>query len=222
MSVKVVYQSRGGHVREIAEIIGEGVEAEPISIDDPRAEILEPVDVLFIGGAIYKFKLDPSMVEYIKNLDADKVGMAICFGSSATTRRPIYMLQEQLKAKGIEVGPMGLYMRGKPKPYLREIGAPWAKREYDKYMKKIQEGTLGQEEAPIVTMIKAAEEKKEKKVAQVESEVAAVTEEMAKKAQGASEKRKAELEKKRAELMEKKAQLERELESLENEEKAGE
>lgn len=129
MRVAIRYQSRGGHVKEMAEIISKGVDAEPISIDDPRAPITEKVDVLFIGGALYMFALDPSMEEYIANLPADKVGKAIVFGSSALTHRPVLLLKERVKARGIDVHPSAMYMRGKPKPYLYEIGVPWAERE---------------------------------------------------------------------------------------------
>ncbi|MDO4797147.1 MAG: hypothetical protein Q4A01_03905 [Coriobacteriales bacterium] len=177
MSVAIRYQSRGGHVKEMAEIIAEGVEVEPISISDPRAPITEPVDVLFIGGALYKFRLDPFMEEYLANLPEGMVRKAIVFGSSALTRRPIYLIQERVKAKGIDIHPMALYMRGKPKPYLREIVPPWAKKEVRKIEKEIADGTYGQEpEAPVVQMIKAAEEKKAAKAAK-EAEAAKAAEE---------------------------------------------
>ena len=163
MNVAIRYQSRGGHVKEMAEIIAEGAEVEPISIDDPRAPITEPVDVLFIGGALYKFQLDPSMVEYLDSIPEGMVRKAIVFGSSALTRRPVYMIQERLKQKGVDIHPMALYMRGKPKPYLREIAPPWAAKEIRKIAKEIEEGTFGKApEAPIVQMIKAHEEKKAK------------------------------------------------------------
>lgn len=164
MNVAIRYQSRGGHVREMAEIISEGVDVEPISIDDPRAPITEPVDVLFIGGALYKFKLDPGMEEYLASIPEGMVKKAVVFGSSALTRRPIFIIQERLRAKGIIIHPSGIYMRGKPKPYLHEIGAPWAKRELAKIEKEIEEGKLGKEpEAPIAQMIQAQKEKKAKK-----------------------------------------------------------
>lgn len=167
MNVAIRYQSRGGHVKEIAEIISSGIDVEPISIDDPRAPLKKPVDVLFLGGALYKFRLDPSMEEYIESIPEGRVRMAIVFGSSALTRRPVYLIQERLKAKGVEIHPMALYMRGKPKPYLYEIAPPWAKRELDKIAKQIEEGTFGEKpEAPIVQMLKAAEEKKAKKRAE--------------------------------------------------------
>lgn len=163
MSVAIRYQSRGGHVKEIAEIIAEGVEVEPISISDPRAPITKPVDVLFIGGALYKFRLDPGMEEYLESIPEGKVRKAIVFGSSALTRRPIYLIQERLKAKGIDIHPMALYMRGKPKPYLHEIAPSWAAKEVRKIEKEIAEGTYGQKpEAPIVQMLRNAEEKKAK------------------------------------------------------------
>lgn len=167
MNVAIRYQSRGGHVKEIAQIISSGIDVEPISIDDPRAPITKHVDVLFIGGALYSFRLDPSLVEYIDSIPEGKVRIAIVFGSSALTRRPVYLIQERLKAKGIDIHPMALYMRGKPKPYLYEIAPPWAAREVRKIQKQIEEGTYGQEpKAPIEQMIEAHKEKKAKKEAQ--------------------------------------------------------
>lgn len=179
MSVAIRYQSRGGHVKEMAEIISDGVGVEPISIDDPRAPITEPVDILFIGGALYKFKLDPGMEDYLASIPEGMVRKAIVFGSSALTRRPIYIIQERLRAKGIDIHPMGLYMRGKPKPYLREIGVPWAAREVAKIEKEIAEGTYGQpEEPPIVQMINNAREKREAAEAAAKAKAAEVAQEV--------------------------------------------
>ncbi len=173
MSVAIRYQSRGGHVKEMAEIIAEGVGVDPISVDDPRAPITKPVDVLFIGGALYKFKLDPSLEEFIKNIPEGMVRVAIVFGSSALTRRPVYLIQERVKARGIDIHPSALYMRGKPKPYLHEIGSPWAAREAANIEKKIADGTYGlPADAPIVQMMKAKEEKKAKKTAATEAKIA--------------------------------------------------
>lgn len=144
MNVAIRYQSRGGHVKEIARIISSGINVEPISIDDTRAPITERVDVLFIGGALYNFRLDRSLEEYIGAIPKGTVRVAIVFGSSALTRRPIYLIQECLKARGIAIHPMALYMRGRPKPYLCEIAPPWAAREVRKIQKQIEEGVYGE------------------------------------------------------------------------------
>ena len=171
MRVAIRYQSRGGHVKEMAEIIAEGAEVEPISIDDSRAPIKKHLDVLFIGGALYKFKLDPSMEEYIANIPEGMVDRAVVFGSSALTRRPIFLMQERLKARGIEIYPMGMYMRGKPKPYLHEIGPGWAARELRKIKKEIEEGK--DERAPIEILLDERRKKKEKAVAEIAADVVA-------------------------------------------------
>ncbi|MBR3158630.1 MAG: hypothetical protein IKG18_04310 [Atopobiaceae bacterium] len=189
MRVAIRYQSRGGHVKEMAEIIQEGAGVEPISVDDPRAPIKKPVDVLFIGGALYAFKLDPSMEEFIKSIPEGMVRLAIVFGSSALTRRPIYLMQERLKAKGIDIHPMALYMRGKPKPYLREIVPPWAKKELEKIEKQIEEGTYGEQpKAPIVQMIENAEKKKAAKKVEVAASIAEGTAKVAEAAANVAEK----------------------------------
>ena len=73
MNVAIRYQSRGGHVKEIAQIISSGIDVEPISIDDPRARITKHVDVLFIGGALYSFRLDPAMEKYLKGSHCHRV-----------------------------------------------------------------------------------------------------------------------------------------------------
>ena len=164
MNVAVRYQSRGGHVKAMAEILAEGAEVEAISVDDPRAPITEYVDLLFIGGALYAFKLDPSMEEFIDSIPEGMVGKAICFGSSALTRRPVFLIQQRLKTRGIEIHPMALYQRGKPKPYLFEIGPKFAADEIEKLRKELIEGK--DTEAPILKAIRAREEAKAKKRAE--------------------------------------------------------
>lgn len=137
MNIAIRYQSRGGHVKEMAEIIAEGVGIEPISIDDPRAPLTKHVDLLFIGGALYKFALDPSMEEYLANLPDGIASKAIVFGSSLLSHRPVLLIKERLKKHGIETHPSAMWMRGKPKAYLHEIGVPWAAREAKKIEKEL-------------------------------------------------------------------------------------
>lgn len=163
MKIAIRYQSRGGHTKEIAEIIAEGVGVEPISIDDPRAPLTEHVDLLFIGGALYKFALDPGMEEYIKSLPEGIASKAIVFGSSFLSHRPVLLIKERVLARGIEIHPSAMWMRGKPKPYLHEIGVPWAKREAAKVEKELYGDEEDEEqEAPVEQLPEAAEESEEK------------------------------------------------------------
>ena len=77
------------------------------------------------------------------------MGKAVTFGSSALTRRPVFLLQEQLRNKGIAVHPSAVYMRGKPKPYLHEIMPTWAAREVRNIEKEFAEAAAEDEAAEL-------------------------------------------------------------------------
>lgn len=148
-------------MKAMAESLASGVEVEAVSVDAPNAAITEHVDLLFIGGALYAFKLDPTLVDFIESIPEGMVRQAIVFGSSALTRRPVYLIQALLKQKNIDINPMALYQRGRPKPYLLEIAPPFARDQRDKLKKQLEEGTYGEApEAPIVQMLREREEKK--------------------------------------------------------------
>ena len=109
MKVAIRYYSRGGNVELMAEALARGTGVEAISIDEPGAEITEHVDLLFIGGALYKFQLDPLFKEYLNNLPEGLIDEAICFGSSYLTRRPIFLIQDYLKKKSIKISKQALF-----------------------------------------------------------------------------------------------------------------
>lgn len=129
MKVAIRYYSRGGHVEAMAEAISRGTGIEAISITEPDAQITEPVDLLFIGGALYNFQLDKKFVQYLDNLPDDLIGEAICFGSSWLTRRPIFLIQDHLKAKNIKICKQAVYARNAPNDNLIEAIEYFAKNE---------------------------------------------------------------------------------------------
>lgn len=139
MNVAVRYQSRGGHVKAMAESLAEGAGVEAISVDAPNAALDDHVDLLFIGGAMYKWKLDPSMQRFLDEIPEGSVYKAVVFGSSATTRRPVYAIQEELKKKGAIINPLALFQRGKPKKYLFEIAPPFARDQVKEVEKELAE-----------------------------------------------------------------------------------
>ena len=129
MKVAIRYFSRGGNVRTMAEAIGRGAGIEPISIDEPGAEITEHYDLLFIGSALYNFQLDKTFKEYLEAIPEDLVDEVICFGSSMLTRRPIYLMQDYFKAKGIKINKQAIYSRNKPNDDLIGVIEYFAKNE---------------------------------------------------------------------------------------------
>ncbi len=129
MKVAIRYFSRGGNVRTMAEALGRGTGVEPISIEDPDSEIKEHVDLLFIGSALYNFQLDKRFKDYLREIDADLVDEVICFGSSMLTRRPIYLMQEFFKEKGIKINKQAIYSRNRPNDDLIGVIEYFAKNE---------------------------------------------------------------------------------------------
>ena len=129
MKVAIRYYSRGGNVELMAEALARGTGVEAISIDEPGAEITEHVDLLFIGGALYKFQLDPLFKEYLNNLPEGLIDEAICFGSSYLTRRPIFLIQDYLKKKSIKISKQAIWSRNHPNDDLIEVIEYFAKNE---------------------------------------------------------------------------------------------
>ena len=91
MSVAVRYFSRSGNTRAIAESIAEAAKEKAISADAADADIKEPVDTLFVCGALYAYGIDGRLTSYLKTVSKDKVKRAVMFSStwiSRTMRMP--------------------------------------------------------------------------------------------------------------------------------------
>jgi flavodoxin len=97
MKIAVRYQSRGGNTKAVADAIAgaSGVTAEPI--DTP---ISEPIDLLFIGGGIYAFRLDNGLKRFIESLDSKMVKSAVAFSTGGFVS-VADKIAENLKLNGI-------------------------------------------------------------------------------------------------------------------------
>ena len=73
MKAAVRYYSRSGNTKAAAEAIAEAAGVPAVSVDAPNAALNEPVDVLFIGGALYAYGLDGHLKAYLKTLNKDMV-----------------------------------------------------------------------------------------------------------------------------------------------------
>jgi flavodoxin len=74
MNSLVVYESKFGNTRKVAEIIanvlGSHGLARVLEIEDPRASTLDGIDVLVIGGPTQAHGMSPVMRVYLKGLTA--------------------------------------------------------------------------------------------------------------------------------------------------------
>jgi flavodoxin len=108
MKYAIRYQSRGGNTRAVAETIAEilGIKAE--SIDIP---LEENVDILFLGGGVYKWTSDKKLKEFLENINPEIIGKIIPFGTSGGQKIVIKEIQKFAEKRGIKVDEKNLYIQ---------------------------------------------------------------------------------------------------------------
>ena len=128
MKTAVRYSSRSGNTKAVAEAIAQAAEVEAISVDAQEAVITEPVDVLFLGGALYKYGIDDHMKAYLETLDKEMIGKVAVFSTSWFSKHAIDLIKDGAAKKGIEVVSESLYVRGKPNDAQKVKAAEYAKK----------------------------------------------------------------------------------------------
>lgn len=106
--------SRTGNTKAVAERIAKTMGTQAVSVDNADAALAEPVDVLFVGGALYAYGIDSHLREYIASLDAANVGKAVVFSTSLVSKHAIELIKRALGEKDIAVDQRTLYFRGRP------------------------------------------------------------------------------------------------------------
>ncbi|MGN1381258.1 MAG: flavodoxin family protein [Eubacterium sp.] len=128
MKTAVRYYSRSGNTRLMAEAIAKASGAEAISADAENAALSEPVDILFIGGALYAYGIDEHLSEYIQTLHADDVKKAVVFSTTWISKHSIVLIKEALQKQGISCADEFLYFRGKPNEKQLKEAEAFAKK----------------------------------------------------------------------------------------------
>jgi flavodoxin len=114
MKSAVRYYSRSGNTKAVAEAIAKSAGVSAVSVDGAKAALSEPVDVLFIGGALYAYGLDSHMKEYLKTLKKEDVKKAVVFSTSWISKHSIDLIKTALSEAGIPVEADAFYVRNKP------------------------------------------------------------------------------------------------------------
>jgi menaquinone-dependent protoporphyrinogen IX oxidase len=101
MKTAVVYLTKSGHSRKIAQAIATELQvpAEDIKTN-PK---LSGIDLLFVVGGIYAGTSDPQMIAYIKGVDNSMVKKAALVTSCASKRRKQGIVREALQKNNIDV-----------------------------------------------------------------------------------------------------------------------
>jgi flavodoxin len=124
MKIALVYFSRGGNTRKIAEAMAEelGVTAVDIKTEQPD---VSDVDLLVVGSGTYGSKPGKDMVVYLENLKPVAGKKAACFSSCASgdASKTLQAMKDVLSKKGYSTVDcfsclgkwlMGLSRRGHP------------------------------------------------------------------------------------------------------------
>lgn len=111
MNVAVVYSSKTGHTKKIAEAMAKelGVEAKSI-LDKP---VLSNIDLLFIGTGIYAGKIAPEMYSFLESFDSTKVKNAVIFSTAMSPNNQTAALRDLLSRRGVAVKQEEFICKGK-------------------------------------------------------------------------------------------------------------
>lgn len=101
MKTALIYVSKTGHSKKIAEAIatGLGIKAEDVKTT-PK---LNDVDLLFIVGGIYGGQSLPELTDYIKTIDKNMVKKVALITSCVSKKSKQVVVRELLTSKDIEV-----------------------------------------------------------------------------------------------------------------------
>ena len=128
MNIAVRYYSKSGNTKAVAEAIAEAVGVKAVSVDTTEADIKEPVDLLFIGGALYAYGLDKHLKEYLKTLKKKKKKKAVVFSTSWLSKHSVDLIKSGLKEAGIPVEEEFFYVKNKPNDEQKKQAADFARK----------------------------------------------------------------------------------------------
>lgn len=114
MIIAVRYYSRSGNTKILANEIAKTLNVSAISVDSENAKIDKPVDLLFIGGALYAYGLDKHLKEYLKTLTKENVKKAVVFSTSWISKHSVNLIKKELRNAEIEVDDEYIYVKNTP------------------------------------------------------------------------------------------------------------
>lgn len=96
---RVVYFSRGGNTKKVADAIAKGAGVSAVSVE--QANALNDTDLLFVGASIYAGAIDDKLRTFLKGLRPSQVKAVVLFGTSAGKKTALPEVKEILSSSGI-------------------------------------------------------------------------------------------------------------------------
>lgn len=107
----VYFASRTGNTAKVAEVLAEELSVSPIKVDS-KTHLEAPVDVLFVGGAIYAGGLDGDLKKFIKSLDPKMVGTVVTFSTNTWSGDANEKIRFLAKKTGLSLDEESLHVMG--------------------------------------------------------------------------------------------------------------
>lgn len=99
--IKVVYFSKGGNTKKVADAIAKGASVPAVSVEQFNA--YEAMDILFVGASIYAGNIDGKLRTFLTSLKPSQVKTVVLFGTSAGKKTALQEVKAILKPNGIDV-----------------------------------------------------------------------------------------------------------------------
>lgn len=128
MNIAVRYYSRSGNTKAVADAVAEAVGVKAVSVDAAQADIKEPVDLLFIGGALYAYGLDKHLKAYLKTLKKETVKKAVVFSTSWLSKHSVDLIKNGLREACIPVEEEFFYVKNQPSDEQKKQAADFARK----------------------------------------------------------------------------------------------
>ncbi len=103
MKFLVVYFSRGGKTRKVAEAIAQQLECEAVDVEKEAPDVAG-VELLIVGSSEYLGKLHKTLQSFLDGLQPSSKNKAAVFATAAGPNpKVVYVLKRALEAKGYMV-----------------------------------------------------------------------------------------------------------------------
>jgi flavodoxin len=111
MKVKVLYHSKSGNTKKVAEAIARATGQVEEAI--PPAYPLENIDVLFLGAGIRAGKVDKKVQEFVRTLTPARAKKVVVFGTAGSPEGAFPLMKKMMEEKGLKVADEFFMCKGK-------------------------------------------------------------------------------------------------------------
>lgn len=129
MNIAVVFQTRSGNTKIVADAIASALGVEAKSVTEPY----EGADLLFIGGGVYGLDVDPTMKTFLDALNAKTTKRIVAFSTTGMTKSAVKKIMKAAKLKKIPVDKkdhlvikLGFDHKSKPQETHKQQAVAWA------------------------------------------------------------------------------------------------